>query len=68
MGWFEQICRNLGLMVHNIQNPDGPVEKKVVNKTVDEKQVDEKTTLRRTVIEEIEVRRESNEKKDDPVS
>lgn len=64
MSWFEQICRNLGLMVHNIQHPHGPVDKKVVNKTVEEKQVDEKTTLRRTVIEEIEVRREADVKKD----
>lgn len=70
MGWFEQICRNLGLMVHNIQNPDGPrnppakVERKVVSETVEEKKVDEKTTLRRTVIEEIEVRREVDGKKE----
>ena len=58
MSWFEQLCRNVGLMVHNIKHPDGPVEKKVVNKTVEEMQVDETTVLRRTTIEEIEIQRE----------
>jgi hypothetical protein len=58
MNRFHQLCRNLGLMVHNIKHPDGAVQKRVVNKSVEETRVDEKTTLRRTTIEEIEVRRE----------
>jgi len=44
-------------MMHNIKHPDGAVEKKVVNKTVEEKKLDETTTLRRTTIEEVEVRK-----------
>ena len=57
MGLFLQLCRNLGLMMHNIKHPDGPVMKTVVNKRVEEKKVDETTTLRRTTIEEVEVRK-----------
>ena len=57
MNWFAQMCRNVGLMFHNIQHPDGPVEKMVVNKTVEEKKVDETTTLRRTTIDEIEIKK-----------
>ena len=66
MNLFHQLCRNLGLMVHNIKHPDAPgsVEKHVVNKTVEEKRMDEKTTLRRTTIEEIEIRREPAPKND----
>lgn len=56
MKWFTQICRNVGLMLHNIRHPDGPVDKKVVSRTVEEKQLDATTTLRRTTIEEIEVK------------
>ena len=44
-------------MFHNIQHPDGSVEKKVVNKTVEEKKIDETTVLRRTTIEEIEIKK-----------
>jgi hypothetical protein len=65
MGLFHQLCRNLGLMVHNIKHPDAPGSvRKQVNKTVEETRVDEKTTLRRTTIEEIEVRREPRPPKD----
>jgi hypothetical protein len=64
MNLFHQLCRNLGLMVHNIKHPDGEVQKLVVNKTVEEERMDEKTTLRRTTIEEIEIRREPAPKND----
>jgi hypothetical protein len=56
MSWFTQLCRNVGLMVHNIKHPDGPVQT-TVKKTVEEMKIDETTTLRRTTIEEVEVRR-----------
>jgi hypothetical protein len=64
MNLFHQLCRNLGLMVHNVRHPDGPVQTQVVNKTVQETRVDETTTLRRTTIEEIEVRRDAQTRKD----
>ena len=58
MTWFEQLCRNMGLMLHNIQHPERPLDTQTtVKKTVEEKKLDETTTLRRTVIEEIEVRK-----------
>jgi hypothetical protein len=57
MNWFESMCRNVGLMVHNIQHPEGAVEKKIVNKTVEEKKINETTILRRTTIEEVEIQR-----------
>ena len=56
MGWFTKLCRNVGLMVHNVKHPDRS-ERQVIRKDVEEKQVDEKVTLRRTTIEEIEVKK-----------
>lgn len=57
MGWFKSICRNLGLMVHNIGNPDdeGKVKRKIIKKEVEES-TDGNLTLRRTTIEEVEIR------------
>ena len=58
MPWFQEICRNLGLMVHNIKNPDGSVpavQRQQVSRTVEEKQISPTMTLRRTTIEEVEV-------------
>ena len=61
MGWFQKLCRNAGLMVHGIKDPirqDAKERgtKQVVKKEVEEKQIDENITLRRTVIEEIEMK------------
>jgi hypothetical protein len=62
MDWFQQICRNVGLMVHNIKHPDRPglgePQRRVVKKTLEEKQLNETTTLRRTTVEEIEIKQE----------
>jgi hypothetical protein len=58
MGWFDQLCRNLGLMIHHARHPDAPsTGSQVLRHEVHEKKIDETTTLRRTVIEEIEVKR-----------
>jgi hypothetical protein len=64
MGWFTKFCRNAGLMVHNVKNAgDAPqTKKKEVSRQTEEKKLDEKTTLRRTTIDEVEVKR--GEKKD----
>jgi hypothetical protein len=60
MNWFEELCRNVGLMVHNVKHPDGkPLEvnqTQIVNRTVQEQQISPTTTLRRTTIEEIEIK------------
>lgn len=55
MNWFEKLCRNVGLMVHNIGHPEDK-ERKMVRKEVHEEKQGE-ITLRRTTIEEIEITR-----------
>ena len=54
MGWFGRWCRNVGLMVHHIRRPDH-AERRVIQRRVDEEQRGA-VTLRRTTIEEIEIR------------
>jgi hypothetical protein len=56
MGWFHKICRDVGLMVHNIRHADGErVERhEVARKTEEKRQGD--VTLRRTTIDEIEIK------------
>ncbi len=56
MSWFERLCRNTGLMIHHTINPPKKNERKEVKRTVEEKQVSPTTILRRTTIEEIEIR------------
>lgn len=61
MPWFQRLCRQAGLMVHHIVTPvKGPdkAEKREVSRTVEEERVSPTTTLRRTTIEEIEIRGE----------
>jgi hypothetical protein len=55
MGWFSKMCRNVGLMVHNVRKPDHR-EKKVVRKDVEER-IEGDVTYRRTTIDEVEVKR-----------
>ena len=61
MPWFQNLCRNLGLAVYNVKQPikDDAVDrgnKQVVKKDVQQEQIDEHITLRRTTIEEIEMK------------
>jgi len=61
MGWFTDICRNLGLMVHNIKHPDPRHAEEPQRKTIRKEVHEEKqgnVTLRRTTIEEVEIRPE----------
>ncbi|MEM8738988.1 MAG: hypothetical protein AAGG38_11005 [Planctomycetota bacterium] len=61
MPWFPQLCRHLGLTVHHLKHPHGkPPQKQTVRHTVEEQQVNPTTTLRRTTIEEIEIRPADN--------
>lgn len=55
MGWFTRLCRNSGLMIHHVAKPVSG-KKQVVSHETQEKQVSETVTLRRTTIEEVEVR------------
>ena len=53
MPWFQKLCRQTGLALHGVMRPANKAE---VRRTVEEKQVNEHITLRRTTIEEIELK------------
>jgi Sec-independent protein translocase protein TatA len=61
MSWFQNLCRNLGLTVHNVKKPikdhkSAQKTTEVTKREVEEEQIDENITLRRTTIEEIEMK------------
>lgn len=58
MNWFTKTCRNMGLMVHHIAKPIAEEQHRTheVKRETQEQQVSETVTLRRTTIEEIEVK------------
>ena len=62
MGWFTQLCRNTGLMIHHAAKPVTSNNKTIISRETQEQQVSETTTLRRTTIEEIEVRSDGTDK------
>lgn len=52
---MERLAYNLGKTIHDLKSPASQ-QTQTVNKTVEEKQLNETTTLRRTVIEEVEIK------------
>jgi hypothetical protein len=56
MNWFERFCRQTGHLIHQVVKPITPSQKQQVSKTVEEKKINPNVTLRRTTIEEIEIR------------
>ena len=61
MPWFQKLCRNAGLALHNVAKPikddKKPKPKRRVTKhETHEEKIDENITLRRTTIEEIEMK------------
>lgn len=61
MPWFQNLCRNVGLTIHNVKQPikDDAAERSTAQVTkheVEEEKVDENITLRRTIVEEIEMK------------
>ena len=60
MAWFEKLCRNTGLMIHNAITPVREDQKgrHEVKRTVQEQQVSPTVTLRRTTIEEVEIKQD----------
>ena len=64
MGWFSKLCRNVGLMVHNVKHPDDSGDKQVLRKDVSEAKSKD-ITLRRTTIDEVEIKAEQRESDDD---
>lgn len=68
MGLFQKMCRNLGLMVHGIKKPiqddvKSRGTKHVTKREVEEEQIDENIILRRTIVEEIEMKPGANKDK-----
>ncbi len=59
MGWFTRLCRNTGLMIHHVAQPvKGRTH--MVSKETQEQKISDTVTLRRTTIEEIEVKPEKD--------
>lgn len=57
MAWFQKLCRNTGLMIHHVTSSGR--SKQTVRHEVEEEQRGN-ITLRRTTIEEVEIRSEPN--------
>ena len=57
MGWFDRFCRNAGLMIHHIVRPVPTASRRETSRKVEQKKVNDTVTLRRTTIEEIEVKK-----------
>jgi len=61
MGWLNKLCRNTGLMIHNAVDPyDEKKNRKVVSKKIESKQISPSVTLRKTTIEEVQVKNIQN--------
>lgn len=60
--WFTKFCFSAGKVVHEITKPVEKSTKQTVSKKVEEKKLDETVTLRRTTIEEIEIKQRHDEK------
>ena len=56
--WFTRLCRNVGLMAHNVKHPTKS-KTRVLRKDVKETR-DGNLTLRRTTIDEVEIREDEN--------
>ncbi|MAX27289.1 MAG: hypothetical protein CMJ19_22560 [Phycisphaeraceae bacterium] len=57
--WFTKLCYSTGKTIHDIVKPveTSGGKKTTVNKKVEEKKVNENVTLRRTTIDEIEIKK-----------
>lgn len=69
MAWFPRLCRSTGLMIHAIIKPPpgrsasgsgASRHRHEVRRDVEQKQISPTVTLRRTTIEEIEVKKEAD--------
>ena len=57
MGWFTKLCRQTGLIVHDIIKPvDEHTQRREVSRKTEERKVDDSVTLRRTTIDEVEIK------------
>ncbi|GAB4108023.1 MAG: hypothetical protein Kow00105_13510 [Phycisphaeraceae bacterium] len=55
MSWFARLCRNTGLFIHHVTRPVKG-QRQVISHRTEEKKLNPTVTLRRTTIEEIEVK------------
>lgn len=66
MGWFEKLCRRSGLMIHHVadatKKPVSRTERREIGREVDEREAEPGVTLRRTTIDEIELREPPRER------
>ena len=61
--WFTKFCFTAGQAIHTIVKPVDPPKTTTVKKTVEEEKLSEQVTLRKTTIEEIEIKQISDDKK-----
>ncbi|MFG0248593.1 MAG: hypothetical protein ACF8OB_06880 [Phycisphaeraceae bacterium JB051] len=64
--WFTKLCYSAGKTIHDIAKPapgSSTSSKQTVNKKVEEKKVNENVTLRRTTIDEIEIKKTPDDDK-----
>ncbi len=54
--WLEKIAYDMGKTIHNIKRPVSDTQTTEVRRDVEEKKLNPTTTLRRTTIEEVEVK------------
>ena len=63
--WFLNLCRDTGLMIHQVASPgpaggndkSGTTRKHKLSETREETQLNDSVTLRRTTVEEVEIKR-----------
>lgn len=55
--WFPKLCRQAGLGLRKLVRSDD-TQKKELSRSTEEKKVNDKVTLRRTTIEEIEIKKD----------
>ena len=57
--WFTKLCRKSGLVIHHAITPakKNKSNKRVVRHDVEEQKLNDNVTLRRTTIEEIEIKK-----------
>jgi len=55
MNWFHRLCRQTGLMIHDLREPSTK-QRIEVSRKVEENSPQPGVTVRRTIIEEVEIR------------
>ena len=56
MSWLQKFCRDAGLMIHHVIQPLKGTRQ--IDRKTEQKKLNDNVTLRRTTIDEIEIRQE----------